>query len=318
TMSQAGQFSAGPDAIEQENLSYTIEDHGLLLHKKQIQIPCQYERGSYPFQGTYAKPDYDEEALCEEIQNPKKKLKESKRTKFILSHSFSPNFHFPVAEQLDMVNRKLESMRLCVAKMERGEQRKVQSLPAIKSIPLHKEINFHDLVKSHKAAIPQLNETVGVSSSSRDSHMEDVVIDGKVSLSEKLADQDNKDKSEKDGTAKTDNHMDFEEGRNLNTSSRDGLSAEAGVRNFINISEKSRSWACYMHAGGVLMLCITAFHIFRNQETDNVRVNAWPASFCRHTNSAGCGGRRMPMRMGIHGSTPCRSWCAGGATGPGL
>ncbi|KNF04387.1 hypothetical protein PSTG_02303 [Puccinia striiformis f. sp. tritici PST-78] len=306
-MSQAGQFSAGPDAIEQENLSYTIEDHGLLLHKKQIQIPCQYE-------GTYAKPDYDEEALCEEIQNPKKKLKEVQHKATKLSQNKAV-----ISEQLDMVNRKLESMRLCVAKMERGEQRKVQSLPAIKSIPLHKEIDFHDSVKSHKAAIPQLNETVGVSSSSRDSHMEDVVIDGKVLLSEKLADQDNKDKSEKDGTAKTDNHMDSEEGRNLNTSSRDGLSAEAGVRNFINISEKSRSWACYMHAGGVLMLCITAFHIFRNQETDNVRVNAWPASFCRHTNSAGCGGRRMPMRKGIHGSTPCRSWCAGGApTGPGL
>ncbi|POW05273.1 hypothetical protein PSHT_10853 [Puccinia striiformis] len=80
-MSEAGYSSTGPDAEINDNLAYTIEDHGSLLHEKEIS--CD---DSYPLK-TYAKPDYDETALWEENENLKKDLKKLKQKEKKLSQN---------------------------------------------------------------------------------------------------------------------------------------------------------------------------------------------------------------------------------------
>ncbi|POW05290.1 hypothetical protein PSHT_10880, partial [Puccinia striiformis] len=86
-MSEAGYSSTGPDAEINDNLAYTIEDHGSLLHEKEISSPYLHDcDDSYPLK-TYAKPDYDETALWEENKNLKKDLKKLKQKEKKLSQN---------------------------------------------------------------------------------------------------------------------------------------------------------------------------------------------------------------------------------------
>ncbi|KNE88039.1 hypothetical protein PSTG_18566, partial [Puccinia striiformis f. sp. tritici PST-78] len=73
-MSETEYSSTGPDAQTNETPPYTIEDHGLLNHGKEISIPCPHEN------------DHDEATLWEENENLKNDLRKLQQKEKKLSH----------------------------------------------------------------------------------------------------------------------------------------------------------------------------------------------------------------------------------------
>ncbi|POW16742.1 hypothetical protein PSHT_06673 [Puccinia striiformis] len=311
-MSEAAYSSTGPDAQITDNLAYTIKDHGLLLHEKEISSSYLHDcDDSYPLK-TYAKPDYDKIALWEENKNLKKDVKKlhqkekklSRNEKVILGqleHS---------EEERYTLEGKLEALRdECTAKAKSldealnasgvwtpasafGEPQiglhdiKVENVPegSMQEIDtdkpaeqlLHNSFDFCNSVESHAEAILKLHEmVVGAFFTSKDSQFEEIDFHDKVSLIEELVRQDSDSRSDKERETLMKTYTASDDQQDLDLPTENVLNAGVREKMWNMRWRKLVSKKTRSYAGGVLMVCIIIFHILTNCKSDDERVNAW-------------------------------------------